>query len=355
MSAPGPEDSARAVRILSRRSQIYSHMNKLISDPATRFSDNTIMGLNFAGLIESRLGSLASARKHLAAVRDLIMQRGGMKMLPLAISIPTCYIWNWVGLGSHAFQNLQALENALDVFKSNMRGIREWMPRLLNVVDDDGNTVRRISRTVLARYLLARVRIFSSFSPLYRFIGQSYYEGSDDQAQSHAALLWAINQILYEARDDYKQAIRFLDAFYRYIESADEIDPDTIQIPVKGVKPSGLKTITVLNFLGRVDELYLANTSGYRSCDKNLPQKHIRSSLRLWETVQVVELLLMLSSKSRKRVLRQLSGWLTGMNSSEVFEAISDYELEGLAAEIREAWSNQKRRRNVSAAGLSPG
>lgn len=352
MSAPGLEDSEKTVRILSRRSQIYRYMNKLISDPATRFSDNTIMGLNFAGLVESRVGSLASARKHLAAVRDLITHRGGIQVLPMEISIPTCCIWSLVGLGSHAFPDLKALEIAMNMFKSNMTGIRQWVSSLLDQVNDDGSKVSRISHTLLARYLLARIRIFSSFSPLYRFVGHSCYGVSEDQARSHFALLWATNQILYESRDDYKQATRFLDASYCYVESADEPCPGDLQISRKGTKSSGLKTTTVLDFLGRVYELYLSNASSKDVYGISFPQKEGRSGLRLWETVQVVELVHLLSLKSRKGVLRQLSDWLIGTDLSEDVKVIFEDKLEDLTNEMRGAWLDQKDRRNTRATSI---
>lgn len=341
MFAPGLDEAEKTVRILSRRSQIYRYMNKLISDPATRFSDSTIMGLNFAGLVESRIGSLTSARKHLAAVRNLIADRGGMQVLPVEISIPTCCIWTWVGLGSHAFSDLMSLEIALEMFKSNMMGIHRWMPSLLDVVDDDGSAVSRISRTLLARYLLARIRIFSSFSPLYRFVGGSCYEGIENQARSHVALLWAINQILYELRDDYKQATGFLDALYRYVESADETSSGNAQNLAKVSKPSELKTLTIINILGRVSELYLSNTTGEDLHGICFPQKENRCGLRFWEAVKVVELLHLLSLESRKRVLRQLSNWLIGTDSSEDVEVICEDELENLANEMRGAWFDQ--------------
>ena len=103
MSAIGPDRAGKSVSFFARRARAYRSMNKLISDPKTRFSDYVVTGLTMAGLIETRLDNTSSSHIHMADVRDLVRSRYVVHGVPMQVSFATFCNTTRIGLDSYAF------------------------------------------------------------------------------------------------------------------------------------------------------------------------------------------------------------------------------------------------------------
>lgn len=332
-------------------------MNSLIEKPDMRSSDLTIVGLCFAGLIESRLGSIESARKHLGVARHvLIPERGGIDQFPSNVACPTCCIFNWVGLEFHAFENWNSLDSAVGRFIQILAAMGQWNAHLrvlgvLNAISSQTEEALHKSPT-LVRFLNKHKLLFSSKSPLHRFIGSTCYEGANSisiQTRSHVVLLWIINKIIWELRNDLTLAAEFLDKLHRYLLSSDEPSPFGCGRTTKPITRSMLRTLTIVPIIGHVDGPFLPKKDpaavDWTSSNSNA-NRHI---LRWWESIDMVELLHLLSEQSQRRVLCQLSAWLIGAQPGQNPTVLTRNDLEDLGEEMRLGWLDMIRERRAKA------
>ncbi|KAJ9602861.1 hypothetical protein H2200_012641 [Cladophialophora chaetospira] len=360
MSALGQSAAQKAVAVLTRRAYIYRYMNSLIAKPDQRCSDVTITGLCFAGLIESRIGSIESARRHLGVVRhSLIPERGGIQEIAEHVSKPISCIIIWVGLEFHAFENWHALDSAVNTFVQIMSAIGTWMAKL-SLHGKPTSTTSQTEKHVhtsspFFRFLKNHKQLFNRKSPFHRFIGPTCYEGANSisiQIRSHMALLWLTNKILWELRDDITMSAKFLESFYRWILSSDDPTPFGFGRTAKPTNTSVLKTLTIVGMMGFCSAAFVPEKNpaaiDWTSGGKMNENRHI---LRMWEAIDMLELLHLLSEESRRRVLCQLSAWLIGPEPGQSSTMLNKDDFEDLGDEMRLGWLDMVRRRHLKTAG----
>ena len=296
---------------LSRKGYLYRSMQNYITNGTTRYSNNTITALSFAGLVEARAGALDKSRKHLIACKAVVCARGGIQSMPMALSFPVLTTFLWLGTGAGAFSDSHAIEFAIQKFKT---GVLQLQQNHHLVQKHAGSSTNSASYKT---YRDARDLAFGPSSPIRPFIEPVYHDPSLPQQRSHAAILWVLNMMMYEQQQDWRSSIGFLKSFYRYVESSG------------GANPSNLKAWTVVLALGFCGAKF----------DDELGGNVDESVLRWWEVVDVVELLQLVSQKRRGRVLGFLSQRLLG---GEDPAFITKVEMDQLASEMRFKWLEAK-------------
>ena len=144
------------------------------------------------------------------------------------------------------------------------------------------------------RSVVARLREKSSTS-VRPIIGIALLTGACGlrrRGQSHATavLLWVINKMLFELRDDLKTAAAFLDTWHRCVESHDEPSPfgsgndrRKVQCPSLRLKP-----FTVTAMVAHVSCSYLRGTEpGYADWRSQKPSQDRRPLLHFWENIDM--------------------------------------------------------------------
>ncbi|KIW72754.1 hypothetical protein PV04_00929 [Phialophora macrospora] len=349
-----PDDSQKAVVLLARRAKIYAYINELIADSATRLSDTTITGLAFGSLIEWQVDSLDLARQHLAFVRHtLLPQRDTTQSLSFFTGFCAYVCLLWVGLGVHAFTSLETLTAAIERFLRIQSGMQQHamgLPvhylKLTNPIP-----AMRESKLVQSRqrYVASRDRTFGASSTLRRFL--VVQDPKDMAFSSHQLiLLWIVNKILFELRDDLEMSAEFLDTLYRYVESHGDPSPFGSVTTPRSTHPrgSGLKTFTIIAIVGHISGSYLpkANPEAV-DWSSEMQVQNNRPLLRFWESVDMVELLQLLPNESRYRIAQQLSAWLVGPQPGDTVAVIGDIELKAFGHEMRCAWVQQAKSMNA--------
>jgi hypothetical protein len=256
-----PAGPHRSTAVLARRAQIYTYMNELVSNSETRFSDATITGLAFGSLIEWQVGSLDVARQHLGFVRHtLLAGRSGAQPLPTFTALCTYTKILWVGLGSQAFRSSQSLSLAIGRFTRTFRAMQEDAK---NISTEDGESYttpqeahRPLSGATSHIYRRLRSRLFDPGTVLHGFLVPLPQE--DVVYASHQlTLLWLINSILHQLRDDPDQEAEFLRTLHNYLESHDNPSPFTSAKRRTGthIAGQGLKHFTLTGMVVHIASL----------------------------------------------------------------------------------------------------
>ncbi|KAJ9608675.1 hypothetical protein H2200_006446 [Cladophialophora chaetospira] len=343
-----PDDSQKTVTLLARRAKIYSYINELIVDPLACVSDATIAGLAFGSLIEWQVGSLELARRHLGFVRHtLLPKRSGPRALSFHYGF--CIYTNLlaVGLGTQAFVSSHTMRKAVRKFVRITSAMQQHSTEIL-----EGDL--RHSRSITARqnskpwvdsqqYRVKRRQVFGHSSTLHGFLVP--LDPEDAIYSSHQlVLLWVLNKMLLELRDDVELSVGFLDTLCRYVESHDDPSPFGSGGPrqKRRVMGSGLKSFTLTSMIGYISYSYLPSTT-FKSVDwsSESSTQQERPLLRFWENIDMFELLRLLSKQSKYKVAQQLSAWLIGPPPGKILRALGEDELEALGEEMTRAWLEQ--------------
>jgi len=320
------------ISVLSRRTHLYRYMSQMVTNPATRYSDSTILGIASGGVVETRLGDLSKAQKHLVAAKHLIEARGDFQANCLS-SVATFNIWFGQDVG--AFSDFRALESAISSFTKSILAIQEWRQSL------PGNIRPRSqgdSQAPLAQYLASHYRAFHVHSPLRRFVESDFPDRDRSQQRSHIAILWILNKSLSELRYRYKESTKFLDTLYRYVESGDSPTSASTEGGKTRRRPT-IKARTVVYILAdcasKFDkELILL---GHNANSASGREDGDRCDLPWWEAIDVLALLHLVSEARREKVLRLLSEWLIGTEAGKA-PVLTRRELDEIADEMMMGW-----------------
>jgi hypothetical protein len=248
---------------LSRKGYLYRSMQNYLTDGTTRYSDNTITALSFAGLVEARAGALDKSREYLIACKAVICARGGIQSMPMALSFSVLITFLWLGTGAGAFSDSHAVEFAIEIFRT---GVLQLQQNRHLVQKHAGSSTSSAS---CETYCDARDLAFGPSSPIRPFIEPVYHDSSLPQQRIRTAILWVLNMMMYEQQQDWRSSTDFLKSFYRYVESSGVTNPSNLM---------AWTVVLALRFCG-------AQFDG--ESRKNVDE----SVLRWWEVVDVVELL----------------------------------------------------------------
>ena len=320
----GSEAAKKSVSVLSRKALLYQTLRKDVSNSATRYSNTTIANITLAATTEDRVGLRSEAQKHLAAAKRLITDRGdGHQQIP----ITTMVAFIWLGTGTDAFPDSESLETAITSFTSSLfafhqrRSGQEGHSAMLEQAID---TMHGSSEGLLRTYTHSCRQAFDPLSPLRPFVEAVLQDQTVSQIRSHMAILWVLNLILWDLRYNYEDSINFLDRLYLLVASAD----------LAKLKPLSL-LFMIADCVARLG-IYV-NEQTHNTTDIMLGRGDgDRRIMWWWETVEAVDTLLLLSKRTRDRILHILSAELveTKINSEELTQS----SIAHIAEEIRLGW-----------------
>jgi hypothetical protein len=357
--------------ILARKTYLYRIMFEMVANTETRYSDITITALSYASWAEGRSSTLEKAQNHLLGVKHLVQARGGFARLDLKISTPILYPFVWLGVGAGFFPDVRSLESAIAAFLRLMRSMQEWQWQyqqdfiwsyLADVADS------RVQDHDFQEYVQARTQAFGPLSALRPFLQVPFYDLTNRiQYRSHVTVLWMLNKTLWELRGDPSLCSRFLRELDRRVTDSDDTaqclnravtgELDVLEIEKLGLakREPTLKATAVIHIIVCCamrakwpPEAYPPIPRWYDSpsCTTEAGDGFMPTIVRLFETVDGVELLQFLSEHRRQRVLAQLSVWLIGDKQtpqSPEHTNLSNTDLETIAAEMRSAWVKAQR------------
>lgn len=317
--------------VLSRKRYAYSLMRKAVADPVHRYSDFTVIGLAVAAIAEARCGGPGHGQRHLAAVKSIIEARGGLasiQTMPFRSIIIVMAAFINLGAGSAAFPHLNALDSAIQALTSSVCAFHKWNFCMRQDCQRLSPPLAPNETSIEKSYHEMRRKALGNGSPLEKFLTQTNLTASSAQKRCQIAILWILNQTLWELRFDYPEATSFLDTLRRNVISGN--------IPGAGPSPEAItvQPLTVVYILAECAVKF--GRSPNMSLDTDACGDGIR---RTWNAIDIIELLELATEKTRSRLLGFLSGWLTEDLYTHVASEQSLLSTLGdIAHEIRSRW-----------------
>ncbi|KAK0121626.1 hypothetical protein ONS95_009914 [Cadophora gregata] len=295
----GSKAAEESMSVLSRRASIYRSIREELSNPETRYSDAAITRITTIAVAEHRIGcSPADAQRHLGIVKQLIVDRGDRwKRMP--ITIVSTFIW--LGSGIAAFPDLDSLETATSSFARSMSSFcRQKSYRSeLRREDSEHHQDQNLSRT----YDQLLQQVFGPESSLSTFAQANFHDQIKTHYRSYLAIIWVLNRILYDLRDDMAKSIPFLRRLNNLIGTRGK------------TKPKGLTVLfIIMDCLARmgVPQHEMDNNASDMIICRGPGDHRI---IWWWEAVDVVEIMLLMKEETRQHILEILSASLAARGS----------------------------------------
>lgn len=279
--------------LLRRRQQTYNIMSSKINNQQSAISEDAMYGLAFSALLENRIGDRETAQKHLQAcliVRQLRIQKGltvtsypmGTLCIPVCIQVGAPQYFRTVGDITRAGATVQSLFRSLQKWKHIRRG----------TFTDCSET-----KSILRQYL-----------------NKSICDNTVTDSRLYLGLVFTLNLASWTFHQNANCSAEFLQLIAHCF---DENSHDGRQIT-----PLGMIYTTYMC----IDRI------------QSMPSRR-RCTIDLWQTVELVELLMFASTEVFAKVKYQLVSWLiddTGGPDDDIFD-------ESTLEEIKDMWLSTRR------------
>ncbi|KIW24037.1 uncharacterized protein PV07_09776 [Cladophialophora immunda] len=274
--------------LLRRRQQTYNIMSSKIDDQQSAISEDAMYGLAFSALLENRIGDRETAQKHLQAcliVRQLRIQKGlTVTSYPMGtLCIPVCV---QVGAPQY-FRTVGEITRAGLTLQSFFRSLQEW---------------KHICRGIFTPCSETK-------STLRQHLNRSICENTTTGNRLCLGLLFTLTLASWTFHQFDDSSAEFLQLIAHCF---DKNSCDGKQITSLGM------VYTTYMCIDRMQ-----STPGRRLC-----------TMDLWQTVELVELLMFASPDAFATVKRQLMSWLID-DAGGPYDDIFD---EGILEEIEDTW-----------------
>lgn len=252
------------------------------------------MGLAFGSLIEWQVESLEVAQRHLGFVRHtLLSRRGPLRTISFSVGFYVTVMQLWVGLGPYAFLDGYALDTTVDQLVKIISAMQQWtvnMPIYCPRGSSSSQLKGQAGLTArIRRHWVIRHRVLGARSTLNGFLGPADSPNAS-YFQHSLTLLWLINKMLWELRDDLDMSEAFLETLHKYVESHDSISSFSSHIPQteEHLRGSGLKPFTVVALVEHISSFFLPKHNPNAIDWTSLPGlEPDRPLLRFWENVNM--------------------------------------------------------------------
>jgi hypothetical protein len=153
-----------------------------------------------------------------------------------------------------------SLNSAISAFVSCMSALQEWSSSLQDLSEDTSQHSR-----ALGVYLASRRSVFGSASVLHDFLLPTCHGVSPDDIdrRSHMAMPLFMNQMLWETRDDYEAATRWLVGLKGFVDSA--ASPSRFQSGQLRRELCQLKSMAIVGMLAQLSKDYVPGRTITRS------------------------------------------------------------------------------------------
>ena len=338
-----PEEEKTAL-IAGRRAFNYRKMRLLLENPQTRHLDSTLAILALAGSAENRLGSVTLARKHLRAVLHLLTEKDGFQSLQSLTGSTGLEIMNalyQVGFPL-ILNNLTTLENTFDTTATRLRQMYAWNVRMRDTVlqaqilRDEPALVQSgpatdYDYTAIPKgpgYWEALRQTLGPSSIISECLRPTFRNLPETATRCRIGSLYCLNSVLFNLQQDENTAIHFLNDL-AYIVS----NSYNLTAPDKTEKEIWLRNLHIATALPATIA-HCAMRHG-----QWLDEAWRPPALRTWESLEFVEIVMLMPSSSRHSLLSLMHSWLTsdecGLNHQDV---PVELELEEIKKAIMLKW-----------------
>ncbi|KAK5052694.1 hypothetical protein LTR84_002560 [Exophiala bonariae] len=303
-------------------------MQMLISKPENWALDSTIFGIVVAGIAEGRIGDLAVARKHSNAAIALLNLRGGLRAIQ-DMQFPTGMIilYAYVTLGgTQLFSNSTRLGTASDTLKCRLQIFQKWNREIRTNCSTGSRKPTATAPTCENSMrkdpcIPGSLWYFGTSSVLRPYVESSFVDRASSQIRPYLAVLYAINSMLWALQDNEEAAIEFMDRVVHQIELSHPSSKDTNTSTTTSI--AGLTVMALLFVLASE----ATNLGHWKSSED--------AAFRSWEIIEFVELVMLASHQSRKRIVASMASWLiTDLHNPDGLLLIEDSDFDAMEDEV---------------------
>lgn len=333
----------REILLARRRASNYRKMRELLQNPQNHHLDSTLSALTIAGSAELRQGNVAAGKSHLSAILTLMRQRRGLRTLQSMTSMTgtaVTHVLHMTGIPM-LFDTQVALQQSLRYYEVTLQSFDLWNHacRREIILKGESLTPRYIQSQVNfshlrpdevstnPHYWSIRTKTVGSSSAIGQFLAPQSTPISCSGQRCRAGSLYCLNSILYNLRDNETVALNFivdLDYTLRnsvHSESSPGADGDML---------SANKHAAFVSMI-----TYCARKHGIWD-DHDLTRD---PALRVWESLEFLELMALASPDKRKSVMGVLYSWLTCDGSeADSLPKLDLSELARMKCEIMRYW-----------------
>lgn len=304
-------------------------------------SDDTLFGVLVAGIFEHRLGNKRIAKKHLEAsfvIWSIQQRHRSKRWIAFPAGLPMCI--GYIGIGLENFyRNLAALQLAQRQVLDILGQMERWnhLIRCVTLARFGESQVMPQSdsgrkHNLSEQYLRLRSAAFGRSGIVRYHLSALMQEKTEYGTRLCLGALYAVNEILYALRDDESSAASFILRLTIKLRNADGSDH----------VPNLTSTAIVY---------------GIASCAREV--KHLsdqyESCFTPWPWVKFVDLMMLASSDSQRKMCETLAKWLfANMARPEELNLGSEWRRERIREETKIKWLEQQSATLTDLEGHSP-
>jgi hypothetical protein len=324
--------------VFRRRGLAYRLTNEWIRDPKKQLSDEMVLAVTAAVMVESRYGDPRSIPLHVEGLKTILNKRGGINSL---VGKPwhSCVIQGLhlagSGLGMvKSVYDIKEMRQHADVLIETLRNIQEFdlkrrcqwpQPKqkparpttpTIPVVEISNPSSSYQSESLLRAYASSRSRSFAPGSPLYTILSSSYCQyhrtliktpNSSYSVSQHCfiAVLLSLNMAIWKYHNDFEAGIYYLTTLTRKLKVNSLFD-----------KNGTIANIETLNWF------LVMGGNDIKGRDGEWVQEEF---LTKWAVIDAMGVIARLESETRGAVLEALYGFLV---DSEIRSDESDTDSE---------------------------
>jgi hypothetical protein len=310
--------------LLTRRKRLtYRLMNeKMTALSDGRVSDGTLYGIISAGVAESRVSNLATARKHLEAGLTLWEMRSRHDPRPqitYPVGLVLCNAYIGIGV-NHFFKHQVSFVTAASSIVEQLELMQTWNHEVQQRVSD--GTVQATAATHPSDELLAaRGIIEAEDSIINGHVRRWITEKSGPESRTSLGALFAINTVLWASRNNEAELIDYVRELDYYLLNS---EPEPMVNGTPQLTP--MAAMYIIGF-----------------CSSNLQSRYGKSErtlFDLWDVIRFVEFMMLVGPATREKVKRGLASWLLGDSKSpERLLIWTGMDRDRLISEAEDAWT----------------
>lgn len=302
-----------------RKAAIYRTLSEALADPLRRYTDETIVGLGAASVMESRSPNPTAVLVHLKGYdtvrRDIIKQRSGSLEKPFIEWMWSPFVGAYLPPTELTIHTFSEFEEAKQLFLNTMRTMQTWNTDISSSSVDSDQEYKALLRTTVQS---STIRHFFSVSPSSGYI----YTNTLPQREQFV-ILFTLNLLLYKLRADVPRTTRILSGLKAAIDGSALLSLDGRST----LKPAALRFF--LNYLEMQHAQKLSTPWD------ELPLGHTCTA--------ALKIMNYLSESNKVRVLELLSGWLLDDDENPSGRTgLSEGQIAEMGREVSEKWWAQR-------------
>jgi hypothetical protein len=317
-----PDEQARKMRVLKRRSHAYKLMQARITDQQAATTNDFVLSVGVAAAAEHRMGNTQLARSHMRGLNLLLNARGGLAALqdlhfPTYLRIVVDVV---IELGLPDPFTHQVLRKKLRRLRFTLRDLWLFNVHVRSIQPCVGD-IKAQSDELWALPSDHQVRHPQAFAhpALQDYIDLSPSPVTNSHFRFQLAILYAINKTLYH---------------FRFNAVATDIYLRTLLDATQRSRPTGF----IMQCFGlKLPSVPLLQIIGHHVAKMHEVESGCEKLLGNGDLVEFVELVMLAGPGSRSHILQLMWSWLCCLRIDDIPE-LHPSRMDVLVREIEEHW-----------------